>query len=116
MKRGVCAAVVAAAVLMGGALAARADDWKGVGEQTAGGEAKELSVDREITKIRIECVEGSVIVNTVVVRKGGQKDPHKLATRIEKGDSREITLESKTKVTGLRISDDGRGRYKVSVR
>jgi hypothetical protein len=115
MKRGILAAGCAVAVLFGSSLAAMAGDWKKVDELTAGGDAKEVSFDQEISKIKITCTEGIVIVNTVVVRKGSAKDPHKLATRIEKDDSREISLGDKTHVTGLRISDDGKGKYRVEV-
>ena len=89
-----------------------------VGSYTAGGSAKETGApsSRPIRKVRIVATSGSVIVNTVVVREGGAKTPHTLAVRLAAGESREIDLGSARRVTGLRISDGGKGTYEVQVR
>ena len=89
-----------------------------VGSYTAGGSAKETGApsSRPIRKVRIVATSGSVIVNTVVVREGGAKTPHTLAVRLAAGESREIDLGSARNVTGLRISDGGKGTYEVQVR
>ena len=101
-------------------LPARADDsdWPKVADLQADGkkEAKEISVDKKTEKIRIKCTDGSVIINTVVVREGAAKDVHTLGKRLNKDEEIKIDLGSKKHVDGLRISDDGRGSYKVMVR
>lgn len=87
--------------------------WKTVAEITAGGDAKELAVNRTIRTVQIECTDGSVIVNTVVIREGGAKEPIAVARRFEKGEKQNLELGRKRNVTGLRISDNGQGRYKI---
>ena len=89
-----------------------------VGSYTVGGSAKETGApsSRPIRKVRIVATSGSVIVNTVVVREGGAKTPHTLAVRLAAGESREIDLGSARRVTGLRISDGGKGTYEIQVR
>ncbi len=99
------------------ALNARAgDDWKTIAELTAGGDAKEVEYSGAISKLKIECTSGSVIINTVVIRKGGDKLPFKVGARIESGKTQLVTVGDQQGVTGLRVSDDGRGTYKVRVR
>lgn len=87
-----------------------------VAELTAGGDAKEVAVNKEISKCMIEVIEGSVIINTVVVREGGNKTPITVAARLEKGAKHEIALGGAKMVSGLRISDAGRGTYRVHVK
>ena len=104
--------MLAAALLVIGATLAAAD-WKTVAEVTAGGDAKELAVNRTIRTVQIECTEGTVIVNTVVIREGAGKNPITVARRFAKGEKQDIDLGTARQVTGLRISDGGRGKYKV---
>ena len=87
-----------------------------VAELTAGGDAKEVTVDQPVSKVVITCTEGSVIINTVVVRNGGQSTPHKVGAKINKDESQQITVGDKVACTGLRISDDGTGKYTVRVK
>lgn len=87
-----------------------------VAELTAGGDAKEVKVEQQVSKVVIACTEGSVIINTVVVRNGSQTTPHKVGARINKGETQQITVGDKVDCTGLRISDDGRGTYVVRVK
>jgi hypothetical protein len=111
---------VAMTGLMASQMPARADDsdWPKVADLQADGkkEAKEISVGKKTEKIRIKCTEGSVIINTVVVREGAAKDVHTLGKRLNKDEEVKIELGSKKHVDGLRISDDGKGSYKVMVR
>ena len=108
MKKWTLAMVLAASF----ATAACAD-WKTVAEVTAGGDAKELAVNRTIRTVQIECTAGSVIVNTVVIREGGAKSPITVARRFNQGEKQNLDLGYDRNVTGLRISDGGQGRYKV---
>jgi len=88
--------------------------WQLVSDVTAGGGAKELTVNRSIRLVRLECTSGSVIINTVVIREGGAKNPITVARKLNTGEKYEIDLGGAHQVTGLRISDSGKGTYKVS--
>ncbi|HHX97378.1 MAG: hypothetical protein WAQ74_01305 [Kiritimatiellia bacterium] len=104
--------ILIAALVTLGALSASAG-WKVVAEVTAGGDAKELAVNRTIRTVQIECTDGTVVVNTVVIREGAAKEPITVARRFNKGDKQDLDLGRSRNVTGLRISDSGKGRYKV---
>lgn len=117
MKRFI-AMLVAAGVL---AAPAKAGDWFKIDQLEATGkaDAKEVKVEHKIAKVRVVCTEGSVIINTIVVRHHGKAEPHKVAQRLEKGEKVAIELTSDDSllvVDGLRISDDGRGKYKIEAR
>lgn len=120
MKRMLMILCIAMSGLTASQLSARADDsdWPKVADLQATGkkDAKEISVDKKTEKIRIKCTDGSVIINTVVVREGAAKDVHTLGKRLDKDEEIKIDLGSKKHVDGLRISDDGKGSYKVMVR
>jgi hypothetical protein len=90
-----------------------AADWQTVADVTAGGEAKELIVNRTIRLVQIECTEGSVIVNTLWIREGDAKSPIKIARRFTRGEGQNIDLGNERQVTGFRISDGGKGTYKI---
>ncbi len=85
-----------------------------VGELTSGGDAKEVAVNRVVSKCYLELVSGTVSINTVVVR------PEKLAlpqaVSLTPGQLHVIDLGVKRNVTGFRISDNGRGVYRVYVK
>jgi hypothetical protein len=83
---------------------------------TAGGDAKEVSVDQQISKVLIKCIDGNVIINTVAVRDGGNVTKHSVGAKINKGEVQQITVGEKVNCSGLRISDDGRGQYEVRVK
>jgi hypothetical protein len=87
-----------------------------VAELTAGGDAKEVEVNQQISKVLIKCTEGSVIINTVVVRDGGNKTPFTVGTRLNQGEEQQVTVGNNVNCSGLRISDDGRGKYVVRVK
>jgi hypothetical protein len=108
MKKGFAAMILVAAW----ATAAWAG-WGPIAEVTAGGEAKELAVNRAIRTVQIECTEGSVIVNMIWVREDAAKTPIKVARLFNKGEKQNIDLGSARLVTGLRISDGGKGKYKI---
>lgn len=84
-----------------------------VGEYSAGGEAKEVLVNRVISRCYLELVSGTVSINTVVVRPEKTKLPQ--TVRLTPGQLHMIDLGSKRAVTGFRISDGGRGVYRVIV-
>ena len=109
--------ILAAALVGLGALAAlggpKKEQWQAVADVTAGGDAKELAVNRVIRVIQIECTQGTVIVNTLWVREGAAKSPVTVARRFSAGETQDIDLGNARQVTGLRISDGGRGAYKI---
>ncbi|NLG35656.1 MAG: hypothetical protein GX548_09925 [Lentisphaerae bacterium] len=105
--------LLGAAVAMGGK---KKDRWEALTELSAGKDAKEVAVNRSIRMVQIECLDGSVIINTLVVREGGAKDALTVGRRFNAGDKQDLDLGRVRNVTGLRISDGGRGRYRVSTK
>jgi len=104
-------------VLMCSVDSAEAKKFVKLADLSTGGGAKEVACNADaVSIVRIVCTEGHVIINTVVVREGGKKTPHTVARRLEKGQNHAIQLGSPRKVTGIRISDDGNGKYVVQVR
>lgn len=90
--------------------------WRQVAELQTGGEAKEVTLTGvPIERIMIRCVDGSVIINTVVVRVGEAKKSITVARRIPVHEQHVIELNERQSATGLRISDAARGRYEVFV-
>lgn len=89
--------------------------WTLVDKVKAGGEAKELKVTGQISQIKIRSLKGSIIINTVVIRDGARKTAVPVAGQFKKGEEHIITLDAVQNVTGLRISDGGRGKYGVYV-
>lgn len=79
----------------------------------AGGEAKEVVVNRQISRCYLELVSGTVSINTVVVRPEKTKLPQ--TVRLQAGRLHMIDLGGKRAVSGFRISDNGRGVYRVIV-
>ena len=111
--------MLAAMVLVLGVTMAEAkkhDHWETVATLTTGGDAKEVTVNRTVRVVQIECTAGPVIVNTVVIREGGAKDPITVGRRFNTGEQQDLDLGRDRNVTGLRISDGGRGTYKVKVK
>ncbi len=49
--------------------------WTEIAQQHAGGGAKEVPVNRDISRVQIICRDAPVIINTVVMREGGRKTP-----------------------------------------
>jgi hypothetical protein len=90
--------------------------WHRVGDFDAGGDAKEAGVNRNCSKALVKVTDGSVIINTVVVREKDKATPFTIGARLEKGEDRVIELGGERYVTGLRVSDDGRGHYQLFVK
>jgi hypothetical protein len=92
------------------------DDWHKVATLTAGGQAKEVTVNRDARTVRITAESGTVVVNTVVVREGAKTTPHPVTAKLTAKAHHDIDLGTKTRITGLRISDGDKGTYTVSVK
>lgn len=90
--------------------------WTRVGEAHAGGDAKEFRISGRADRVRIVCLEGSVVINTLVAREGGQRESFPVTRRLNQGESVEVSLGRQRNVTGFRVSDSGRGRYEVQMR
>lgn len=99
---------------------AKSSRWHKIASLSANGkDAQEVAIPSDrpsISVIRIVVTEGSVIINTIVVRKGNDKDAITVGERIEKGNFKEISVGDAVPATGLRISHDGRGQYDVEVK
>ena len=109
--------LLAMAALCATAAAEKLDkvEWHVVADVTAGGDAKELAVNRAVRVVQIECTEGTVIVNTVWVREGAAKTPITVARRFAQGERQDLDLGYARTVTGFRISDGGKGKYTILV-
>ena len=84
------------------------------GEFSAGGSAKEYAFPAGQRRCTIEIVDGSVGFRTIVVRRGGAKQSVTINATYQRGQSFDVPIDGNA--TGIRISDTGRGRYRVSVR
>ncbi len=90
--------------------------WHPVGNFKAGGDGKEVTVERQISAILIRCTEGSVIINTIVLREGGNKNPIAVTARLNAGEDKIVDIGGARMVNGLRVGDDGKGTYTVFVK
>ena len=92
--------------------------WKTISEiaATDKSEAREITVNRSIQKVRFECKEGSVIVMTMWVREGAAKTEYRVARQLAPGEKYDVELGQTRNATAFRISDKGPGRYKIGVR
>lgn len=90
--------------------------FKRVAELTAGGDAKEVAVNRRVRTVRIQAVSGTVTVNTLVVRDGSARRSFPVTRRLAPGEYADVDLGGRENVSGLRISDGGGGRYQVLIR
>ena len=84
------------------------------GDFTAGGGAKEFPFPAGHHRCTIEVVDGSVGFRTIVVRRGGAKQSITVNATLQRGQRYDVPIDAQA--TGLRISDTGRGRYRVIVR
>ena len=84
------------------------------GEFQAGGGAKESPFPAGHTRCVITVLDGAVGFNTIVIRAGGAKRSQTIGATFQRGQSFDVPIDRNS--TGLRISDTGRGRYRVSVR
>ncbi|MFH0907957.1 MAG: hypothetical protein V1929_04280 [bacterium] len=122
MYKQMMSVILLAGLVVVGALTADAKSsrWHKIASLSANGkDAQEVAIPADrpnISVIKFVVTEGSVIINTVVVRVGNDKDAITVGERLEKGESKEITVGDKVKATGLRISHDGRGMYDVEVK
>ena len=83
-------------------------------EFQANGTAKEFAFPAGNSRCTITVVDGSVGFKTVVIRNGGNKRSQTINATFQRGQSFDVHIDRDS--TGLRISDTGRGRYRVSVR
>ena len=82
-------------------------------EFQASGSAKEFAFPAGNSRCTITVVDGSVGFKTVVIRNGGAKRSQTINATFQRGQSFDVHIDRDS--TGLRISDTGRGRYRVSV-
>lgn len=90
-----------------------AASWKPLAQLNGGGKAKEVAINQTIRYVRIAVLEGSVVINTIVVREGAKKTPNTIARQFGPKERFVLTLPAPTQVTGLRISDSGGVTYMV---
>ena len=91
------------------------EKWTPVARLTAGGGVKEVPLQCAAQRCLIRCIDGSIIVNTVVAREGGSSSPFRVGRRFALGEEQIVDFGSVRELTGLRISDDGQGVYEILV-
>ena len=107
---------LAGALALASASIAAAGSWETVAQLSPGGDAKEVRANIDAADaVAIECTDGSIIVNTLWVRSGGSKRQIRVARRFNKGERAEFSLGGGS-ITGFRISDGGRGSYRILVK
>jgi hypothetical protein len=111
--RGVSVAVVFLGMFAMSVFAGDKIVFKEAGEYQAKGEAKEVKVSQAVRYCRIDVVEGTVIINTIVIREGGKKTPIKVVAKLQKDAKHVVDFGKIHNITGIRISDDSGGKYKV---
>ena len=86
-----------------------------VAELAAKGGANEVKLDKvkEASWLMIHAIEGNVVINTIVLREGAKKTPITVATKLTKGQKKEVSLSGRKSLTGIRISNTGGGKYRV---
>jgi hypothetical protein len=91
--------------------------WRTVGTVAGQGQkdAVELPGAGPIQHIRIRGIDGSLIINTLVVREGGTNNPVPIATKFSPGQEVVRDLPRQMNSTGFRLSRDGHGSVEVSV-
>jgi hypothetical protein len=93
-----------------------APKWISIGEFQAGGDVKAAAYSGPVSFCRIVCTEGSVIANTLIVLEADKRTPIRLDVRIPAGQLKEIALpDGPRNVTGFRIKDNARGKYRLEV-
>lgn len=93
-------------------------DWKIRGDKlSAQSDAKELKFEGNIVQVMITCQQAPVIINTVVLRLAdGGTENIRVAKQFAHGEKHILRLGNRRRVVGLRISDDGDGKYRVLTR
>ncbi len=86
-----------------------------VAEFTATGGAHEVKLDgvKEASWLKIHVMSGTVVINTVVLREGSKKTPIKVTVKLTKGQEHTVSLNGMHSLTGIRISNNGGGVYRV---
>lgn len=108
-----------AVVLSLGVATARAGDkWVTVAELTpTPGNAKEVAVNKFCSFIQFSVEEGSVGFVTFWIREpNGVKSQITVNQSFAKGQKYSLPIDNPRMISGLRISDNGNGRYKVWVK
>lgn len=104
---------VVSVMLLGTTTAWAHDYWHKIGELTKGGK---LAVNTQISACRLECVEGVAIINTLVVFEGEKKRGIPITTKLNKGETKDVSLGNKIMVTELGMSLETTGRLAVYVK
>ena len=89
------------------------DEWHKIGELTKGGR---LPIKQQVSVCRLECVEGVAVINTLVVFDGDNKRGIPVTAKLKKGETRDVTLGDKIKVSELGMSLETNGRLAVYVK
>lgn len=82
-----------------------------IGEFSPPGGGLEVQLGGGCSHAYVEVSSGTVSFNTIVLRRGAQKQSVTVSARLDRGQRYDIPIDPA--VTGLRISCSGKGRFKV---
>lgn len=92
------------------------DKWREIANvEVTEANAREVGASGNISKIRFEVYEGSVVFNTGVVRQGAAKTGFTVGRRLAAGSHVDVDVGPLEGVTGIRVSEDGQGKYRIYV-
>lgn len=102
--------------IMAGTASAK-DKWVTVAHLTPAKAAKEVSINKVCSFIQFEIIEGSVGFHTFWIREpNGVKNQITVNARFNAGEKYTFEVTNPRMITGLRISDFGKGTYKLWVK
>jgi hypothetical protein len=96
-------------------VAGAGESWERVAQLEAKRGPHEVPVNRDISRCKLVCTEGRVIIDTLVIREGGRTTPMEMVKSLSKGEEAVLDLDGVKHVTGLRISDREGGKFEVYV-
>jgi len=100
--------------LAGNALAEK--EWTTVGSVKAGTESKTIQVQQQVSKIAIQCTDGTVTIETLTVNDGTKNIPFTLSSRLNKDEIQQMTVGDKLHVSSIVVKGDGKGDYDVRIK
>ncbi len=104
---------ISACVFMPNAVADGKHKYRRVAEFTAKGKPKRIELNQKAAWCMIRVMEGTVIIDSVVVVEGEKKTKVPVTNTLAKGDKKTINIGPRRQITALIINDREGGTYRV---
>ncbi len=104
---------IAAGLFTSNAVAGDKHKYRRVAEFTAVGKPKQIELDQKAGWCMIRVMEGTVIIDSVVVVEGKKKTKIAVTNTLKKGDKKTVDLGPSRKITALIVNDREGGTYRV---